>query len=93
MEFDWDEGKARRNLSKHGVSFEFAAGIFSGPVVEHDDLKRDYGEDRIVASGVNLGRVLTVVYADRGSIRRIVSARKATKQEAHDYYTAVGIQR
>ncbi|MGH9742023.1 MAG: BrnT family toxin, partial [Candidatus Acidiferrum sp.] len=31
MNFVWDEEKDRRNVDKHGVSFEFACGVFEDP--------------------------------------------------------------
>ena len=38
--FEWDEDKARRNLAKHGVSFEEASTVFSDPfeLMIHDPL-------------------------------------------------------
>jgi uncharacterized protein len=34
MDFEWDEAKNRRNLAKHGISFEEAARVFAGPILQ-----------------------------------------------------------
>ena len=49
--FEWDDGKARYNLGKHGVDFTDAAQIFAGPVLTAIDDREDYGERRIRAIG------------------------------------------
>jgi uncharacterized protein len=73
-------------MSKHGISFEEAVGIFDGPVLTNFD-ERDYGEIREVSFGV-LGElvVIAVVHTDRDDITRIISARKANKTERKLYY-------
>ena len=48
--------------------------------------REDYGEERIILLGMSSGRILNVVYTNRGERIRIVSARKATKHEQDDYY-------
>ena len=49
--FEWDEAKSRRNLRERGFDFEFAARIFEGDLLEHEDRRRDYGERRLVSIG------------------------------------------
>jgi uncharacterized DUF497 family protein len=85
--FEWDEAKSRRNLNKHGVSFEEASTIFGDPLARtiHDTL-HSKEEDRFVNLGVSQrGRLLVVVFTDRGERIRIVSARVATRRERKDY--------
>ena len=89
MEFEWDENKRQSNLSKHGIDFVDAAKIFNRPVLERVDNRYDYGETRIVALGEVNGVVLFVVYTWRGEIRRIISARRATKRERNKYYQTI----
>ena len=90
MEFEWDENKRRSNLSKHGIDFVDAAKIFNRPVLERiDNRYDDYEETRIVALGEVNGVVLFVVYAWRGEVRRIISARRATKRERNKYYQTI----
>ena len=43
--FEWDAGKARRNLEKHSVFFEEAAGVFDDPrALDGEDLLHSVGE-------------------------------------------------
>jgi uncharacterized protein len=85
MVFEWDAAKNAANLEKHGIDFEDAIGIFDGPVLEQPDDRRDYGEQRIVAFGVVEDRELAVVYTIRGTHRRIISARRADRNERKEY--------
>jgi hypothetical protein len=89
MEFDWDEEKAEANIKKHGVSFEVAIYIWLGPVVEREDNRFDYGEERLIAFGEVDGRVLAVVYTWRGDVCRIISARRANRHERTAYRQAI----
>ena len=87
MEFEWDEGKRQSNLKKHGVDFIDACRIFYGCIVEYDDTRYNYGEQRFITIGEPNGRILTVVYTWRGEVRRLISARSATKNELRAYYS------
>jgi uncharacterized DUF497 family protein len=84
-EFEWDEAKSELNRRVRGFDFEHAARIFSSPVQTSLDQRRDYGEQRIIAVGEFAGEVLVVVYTDRGSVRRIISARRASRKERHQW--------
>ena len=86
MEFEWDKNKRQSNLSKHGIDFVRAAYIFNSPILEREDNRNDYNESRLIAIGEINGVVLFVVYTVRGSIYRIISARRATKREQQQYY-------
>jgi uncharacterized protein len=81
MEFEWDDAKSERNRRERGFDFATAALIFAGPVQTIVDERRDYGEERIIAIGEIDGEVLVLVYADRGQVRRIISARRANRKE------------
>ncbi len=86
-EFEWDDEKAASNLKKHGVSFEDARLVFEDAFAILDlDESEDYGEDRLIVTGMANSRILIVVHTERGERIRIISARKATKREQHDYY-------
>ena len=79
--FDWDSTKNANNRKKHSISFDDAKAIFDGPVLSFED-GDEHGEPRRRGFGlVNGVMVLCVVYTDRGTTRRIISARKATKKE------------
>ncbi len=84
------EAKSRETLDKRGFGFEFAARIFEGAVLEREDTRRDYGEQRIVSIGEIEREVLVVVYAWRGTRRRIISARRASRRERDAYRKAFG---
>ena len=86
MEFEWDENKNQENQRKHGISFQKAAKMFEGRVFKKVDNRRNYGEERISALGKADGRVLKVIYTMRGRKIRIISTRKANKNERRIYY-------
>jgi uncharacterized DUF497 family protein len=86
VEFEWDPRKAAANRRKHGVSFMEATTAFrdAWSVTCHDP--RFVGEDRFLMLGVSeRGRLLVVVYVERGERVRIISARRATARERHKY--------
>lgn len=85
MEFEWDEGKRQSNKKKHGVDFAKASKIFRKETVDFEDT-RAYNEQRYLAIGEAEGSVLTVVYTYRNDKIRIISARKASKNEKRIYY-------
>lgn len=88
--FEWDESKAILNEQKHGVSFEEAATVFADPLslTIVDDAHSDR-EDRFVDIGESSsGRLLVVVYTERGETIRIISCRLATKAERRAYEQA-----
>lgn len=81
MEFEWDEAKSERNRVERGFDFRVASLIFEGPTVEWCDIREDWGEVRIIAVGIVEDRVRTVIYTERDGKRRIISARRARKDE------------
>ncbi|HEX8209040.1 MAG TPA: BrnT family toxin [Longimicrobium sp.] len=84
LEFEWHQRKRWTNLTKHGIDFEDAIGVFDGPVfVKRSDRS---GERRFVAVGVVEGRVVAVTYTVRGDIYRIISARRARTNERRGYH-------
>jgi uncharacterized DUF497 family protein len=93
MEFVWDE-KSRRNLAKHGVSFETAKLVFDDPraVSQLDRVKDE--EERWQTLGLAGGiLILLVVHTYREEsgeeVLRIISARKATPRERTIYEQGV----
>ena len=79
--FEWDEEKNAANRRKHGISFQEASTIFEGPVLSLAD-EGDDGEVRERSYGL-LGGVVVVciIHTDRNGVTRIISARKATRNE------------
>ena len=83
MPFEWDESKRQANLAKHHIDFRDAKRVFDGPVFERTDRRR--GEDRVFAIGRMEDIEIVMVYAMRGKRRRIISARRAHRNERQDY--------
>lgn len=91
--FEWDPIKARGNLRKHGVAFERAATVFKDPKsLSQFDNEHSSHEDRWVTLGIDRNGVLLVVChtywdeaRDESARIRIISARKATKNEIKQY--------
>lgn len=87
LKFEWDTAKAIANLRKHGVTFEEAASIFGDPLaLTFPDPDHSVGEKRWISFGVsNQDRLVVAVHAERGRSIRIISARRATRQEREIY--------
>lgn len=81
MRFDWDSAKSEANKRERGFGFDFAVLIFEGETIEWPDDRRNYGESRVRAIGEADGLVLHVVFTDRDDVRRIISARIASRRE------------
>jgi uncharacterized protein len=85
--FEWSDTKARANLVEHQVSFEAARLVFDDPRgLDEIDNRFEYGEDRFNITGMAGGTLLTVAYTERSGRFRIISARKATRNEQDDYF-------
>ncbi len=77
LELDWDENKARANLSNHRVSLPTAAEIFVSEILERVDDREDHGETRLIALGKVDTEVYRVVFTSRReNLIRIISSRK-----------------
>lgn len=87
MEFEWNPDKATLNIEKHGVSFQEAATVFNDPLsVTFPDPDHSIGESRYVIIGLSrFEQLLVVAHTDREEKIRIISARKATRQEKRFY--------
>lgn len=91
LRIEWDKTKNRANQRKHGVSFEEAQTVFYDDwaiLIEDDDPEEP--EDRFLLLGLSAGlRTLTVChcYREGDEVIRIISARRANRQERRDYET------
>ena len=83
MRFEWDRDKARRNLSKHKLSFDEAVTVFYDPLAAtFDDPQHSSDERRFITVGYSsVGHLLVVSHTERGKVIRIISARHATAHE------------
>ena len=89
MSYEWDEQKRQINLNKHGVDFNDVPVIFDGDIVIIPDERFDYGENRFVVIGGLKSQIVVVAYTERGDNIRIISARKATKNEQIYYFQQI----
>jgi uncharacterized protein len=90
IKFVWDQIKNSSNIKKHGISFEEAKISF------YDDNARlifdtdhSVDEERFILLGLSsILNVLVVChcYLENESIIRIISARKATRNEQNQYW-------
>jgi uncharacterized protein len=90
--FEWDPVKANTNKRKHKVSFELAATIFNDPLaLTIFDEEHSKYEERWITLGIAGNSTLLVVVNTFREINeneiliRIISARKATKNEIKHY--------
>ncbi len=90
-QFAWDPEKAKSNLKKHQVSFEEASTVFDDPqYITFLDEEHSADEERYITIGLsNKSRLLMVAHTEREDRIRIISTRKATKNE-ETYYQEAG---
>ncbi len=90
LRFEWDETKNRANIRKHGVSFEEAQTVFLDEnAIRFFDPDHSEDEDRFIMLGMSFKlRVLVVChcYRKNDTMIRIISARKAVKNEEKNYW-------
>lgn len=85
MEFD--PGKARTNLRKHGVSFAHAEQALRDEMAFSIEDPDATGEQRFVTLGLDaLGRILVVIHTQRGERTRVIPARKTSAGESERYH-------
>jgi uncharacterized DUF497 family protein len=90
LRFEWNEAKSRENKRKHGVFFEEAQSVFFDEnAIRYFDPDHSPDEDRFLMLGISFQlRVFVVCHCYRvdESVIRIISARKANKKEAANYW-------
>ena len=87
MKFEWNPEKAVINWRKHNVSFQEATTVFGDSLsVTFPDPDHSIGESRYIIIGISsLGQLLVISHTDRGEYTRIISARRANRQEKRFY--------
>ena len=81
MRVTFDPMKRARTLADRGLDFEDAAIVFQGTTVEIEDVRRNYGEPRMICYGLLSGRLVVIGYTPRGAARHVFSMRKANDRE------------
>jgi uncharacterized DUF497 family protein len=89
MIFEWDAAKNIINIEKHGIDFNDAKMIFEGLTLTVEDNRFDYAERRYITFGLMFENVVSVVHTESVEKIRIISARKATKNEQKEYFKQV----
>jgi len=77
----FDPTKREKTMVDRGLDFADARLVFAGTTVEIDDLRKNYGERRIICYGLLEGRMVVVGYTPRGADRHVFSMRKANERE------------
>ena len=91
MKFEWNSQKEEINIHKHGISFEQASYVFADPyALNKYDEEHSQHEDRWLLPGKSMNEVILVAvhtFKDQYGIElvRIISARKATRNESQEY--------
>ncbi len=89
IKFEWDESKRLSNIRKHGIDFSDVPVVFNGLIVTVEDERFDYGEQRFVTFGLLQGYLVAVVHTESYDYIRIISTRKATKNEQKTYFEQI----
>ena len=85
MTFDWDTKKRQANIKKHGIDFSELREVFEKPMLTRIDNRVDYGETRWISLGDLNGKIVILVYTETVNNVRLISARRATKNEENIY--------
>jgi uncharacterized DUF497 family protein len=88
MRYSYDPLKRSSNLTKHGFDFDDAQQVIeSGQTVTFEDRRFDYEEPRFVTMGLLDGMVVVIVTTESDTEIRIISMRKAEKNEQKIYFS------
>ena len=90
MEIDFDPNKREITLRERGLDFVGAKAVFAGVHTVAPDLRHSADEARFITVGVLDGREVVVVWTKRGTLRRVISMRKANEREQAEYQARVG---
>jgi uncharacterized DUF497 family protein len=89
MKYEWDEVKRQSNIDRHKVDFIDVLPLFANPeAIRLEDNRRDYGEIRYILLGEIDERLFQIAYTIRGSVIRLISARRGNKRERRIYENA-----
>ncbi|RME44716.1 MAG: BrnT family toxin [Caldilineae bacterium] len=86
MKFEWDEAKRQSNLRKHHLDFVDVETVFGGATFTFEDDRFEYGEDRYITLGLLRGMVVVIAHTEREDVIRVISMRKATRNEQKIYF-------
>lgn len=84
-----DEAKRQANIRRHGIDFVDAVEVFKVETVTVVDDRYEYGETRLLTLGLVNGTVFAVSHTETDEVIRIISARKAQRDEEIRYFTEI----
>lgn len=91
LKFEWDNKKSKSNIKKHGIDFEEAQTVFYDEyAIQFYDPDHSEDEDRFILLGISFKSKILVVchcFREEETIIRIISARKADKNEQEAYWS------
>jgi len=90
MKITYDPRKRLKTLDERAVDFDDAAEVFDGQTYDFIDDRHDYGEIRVVTVGQFRGRMMVIVWTQRGDFRHVISMRKANDREKARYGSVLG---
>lgn len=88
MKFEWNEAKRLANLAKHGLDFAEAETVFRDVTFTFEDVRFEYGEHRFITIGMLGSTVVVMAHTEQGDVIRVISMRRATRNEQRLYYRA-----
>ena len=89
MRFVWDEAKRRINLTRHRIDFADVPQVFDGLTSDLFDVRYDYGEERLFTLGLLNGEVVAIGYTQTGDLIRLITARRASRNEEIKYFKEI----
>lgn len=85
FEITFDPLKREKALRERNLDFVDAAVVFEGVNYQWVDDRFEYGEERLVTIGRLRGRMVVIVWTQRGESRHVISMRKANEREQERY--------
>ena len=94
MKFEWDIAKNAENVKKHGLSLKEAVAIWEGESLEVEEIARsEDGEKRSATMGWVNNRIYVAIWTQRGEKIRLISVRRARKNEEKVFHEKIQNQR
>lgn len=90
MRIAFDPAKRARTIEDRGLDFDDAVLVFAGETYNEEDRRQNYGETRIRTVGFLAGRMVMIVWTQRGEARHVISMRKCNEKEQAYYRQRLG---
>ena len=86
----YDAAKRAATIARRGLDFADAGEVFAGRHVTRRDERPLYDEERLITVGVSRDEVVVIVWTERDATRRIISMRKADRNERRNFAGTMG---